>query len=456
MQLQVSSSKQISRDESSKSTFFLSLSLSPSLTRHHNRDAVLAHVKIHYQETSYPKSTSSGSSTSPLQVSVGSNQQQLYMNKVFAAMCLSQPSPTGSSSVTVGGNQQQQQHSLISAGLLQRAIQEAQHSPTPNSSALSGLALALAGGKCPSTTTSTPKANAASILEHGEQKASQNEASADSLTSPTITSSSTAARSLQDLLTSPRTRHGHHFGAGASPSTTTATACPSGSAQTNQNNANCYNSVVVMGGSAGSSNSNGTRYHLESRKSLNASSTNTAPNSINNTPSPMPVTTTPTPISTFPTGAKSLVHSLGTGLSSSNSNSNNNNNSTSNLTDTHPHNPLIAGDGIYLATGLTHALHSTNLKSKLSSTSSSLLSASASASSSSASQASAASSPHSSPPSSSSYMPQAMTGPTTRLHSPGSPGLLTMNDADRRDPSPYRCGHCHQLSNWKHVIQVFV
>lgn len=24
-----------------------------------------------------------------------------------------------------------------------------------------------------------------------------------------------------------------------------------------------------------------------------------------------------------------------------------------------------------------------------------------------------------------------------------------------RDPAPYRCGHCHQVSNWKHVIQVF-
>lgn len=23
-----------------------------------------------------------------------------------------------------------------------------------------------------------------------------------------------------------------------------------------------------------------------------------------------------------------------------------------------------------------------------------------------------------------------------------------------RDPAPYRCGHCHQVSNWKHVIQV--
>jgi len=25
-----------------------------------------------------------------------------------------------------------------------------------------------------------------------------------------------------------------------------------------------------------------------------------------------------------------------------------------------------------------------------------------------------------------------------------------------RDPAPYRCGHCHQVSNWKHVIQVFL
>jgi hypothetical protein len=23
-----------------------------------------------------------------------------------------------------------------------------------------------------------------------------------------------------------------------------------------------------------------------------------------------------------------------------------------------------------------------------------------------------------------------------------------------RGPAPYRCGHCHQVSNWKHVIQV--
>ncbi|XP_041452257.1 uncharacterized protein LOC111070359 isoform X4 [Drosophila obscura] len=142
---------------------------------HHNRDAVLAHVKIHYQDASYPKSAGAASSsgTSPLQVSVSTNPQY-YMNKVFAAMCLGQSSPTSNTTGNTGpgGSSGSQQHSLISAGLLQRAIQEAQHSPTPNASALSGLALALAGGKSAANTT---KASAASILEHGEQKASQNE-----------------------------------------------------------------------------------------------------------------------------------------------------------------------------------------------------------------------------------------------------------------------------------------
>ncbi|XP_033169825.1 uncharacterized protein LOC117146978 isoform X4 [Drosophila mauritiana] len=178
---------------------------------HQNRDAVLAHVKIHYQDASYPKSNSGNSSTSPLQVSVGGSPQ-FYMNKVFAAMCLSQTQSQSSPNSGSAGTSP-----AISAGLLQRAIQEAQHSPTPNASALSGLALALAGGKPQANTT---KASAASILEHGEQKASQNEASADSLTSPntTTTNSTTSrttkdntARSLQDLLTSPRSaRNGNH------------------------------------------------------------------------------------------------------------------------------------------------------------------------------------------------------------------------------------------------------
>ncbi|XP_016968521.1 uncharacterized protein LOC108036732 isoform X3 [Drosophila biarmipes] len=179
---------------------------------HQNRDAVLAHVKIHYQDASNPKASSANSGTSPLQVSVGGNQQ-FYMNKVFAAMCLSQTQSQSSPNSGAAGASP-----AISAGLLQRAIQEAQHSPTPNASALSGLALALAGGKPQANTT---KASAASILEHGEQKASQNEASADSLTSPNTTTSRTTkattsttkdtARSLQDLLTSPRSaRNGNH------------------------------------------------------------------------------------------------------------------------------------------------------------------------------------------------------------------------------------------------------
>ncbi|KQS70499.1 uncharacterized protein LOC6541141 isoform X4 [Drosophila erecta] len=180
---------------------------------HQNRDAVLAHVKIHYQDASYPKSNSGNSSTSPLQVSVGGSPQ-FYMNKVFAAMCLSQSQSQSSPNSGSAGTSP-----AISAGLLQRAIQEAQHSPTPNASALSGLALALAGGKPQANTT---KASAASILEHGEQKASQNEASADSLTSPNTTTTTTnsttsrttkdtTARSLQDLLTSPRSaRNGNH------------------------------------------------------------------------------------------------------------------------------------------------------------------------------------------------------------------------------------------------------
>ncbi|XP_039479356.1 uncharacterized protein LOC120443960 isoform X6 [Drosophila santomea] len=124
---------------------------------HQNRDAVLAHVKIHYQDASYPKSNSGNSSTSPLQVSVGGSPQ-FYMNKVFAAMCLSQTQSQSSPNSGSAGTSP-----AISAGLLQRAIQEAQHSPTPNASALSGLALALAGGKPQANTT---KASAASILEH--------------------------------------------------------------------------------------------------------------------------------------------------------------------------------------------------------------------------------------------------------------------------------------------------
>ncbi|XP_016968520.1 uncharacterized protein LOC108036732 isoform X2 [Drosophila biarmipes] len=403
---------------------------------HQNRDAVLAHVKIHYQDASNPKASSANSGTSPLQVSVGGNQQ-FYMNKVFAAMCLSQTQSQSSPNSGAAGASP-----AISAGLLQRAIQEAQHSPTPNASALSGLALALAGGKPQANTT---KASAASILEHGEQKASQNEASADSLTSPNTTTSRTTkattsttkdtARSLQDLLTSPRSaRNGNH---------------PS--------NANS-NSVVGNG--------------LRQDAAIVASSTNTTPpqptNSVSKpNASPLPVTTTPTPFSTAtpspPALSKTLAHQLGAGSNSSSSSHHNH----------HP--PLMAGEGYHLAAGLTHA-HAINTNTKpdsnsfpsssSSSSSSSVASTSSAAGSASASASSSATSSPPPPAASSSYLaamaPQQqgppavqMPQPPTRFHShsPGSPSLLTMADGDRRDPSPYRCGHCHQVSNWKHVIQ---
>lgn len=36
----------------------------------------------------------------------------------------------------------------------------------------------------------------------------------------------------------------------------------------------------------------------------------------------------------------------------------------------------------------------------------------------------------------------------------GSSAAVTAGGGSWRDPAPYRCGHCHQVSNWKHVIQV--
>ncbi|XP_039949109.1 uncharacterized protein LOC120767293 isoform X3 [Bactrocera tryoni] len=144
--------------------------------RHTNRDAVLAHVKIHYQDANYPIVTATATTSpksansqqqhnTPLQVAVNPN---IYMNKVLAAMCLSQQP---NSSTPTNNNNNDQQHSIISAGLLQQAIQGA----SPNSP-LGCLALTLAG-KSPAKAT-------ASILEHGEQKATQNEASATRPTSP--------------------------------------------------------------------------------------------------------------------------------------------------------------------------------------------------------------------------------------------------------------------------------
>lgn len=47
--------------------------------------------------------------------------------------------------------------------------------------------------------------------------------------------------------------------------------------------------------------------------------------------------------------------------------------------------------------------------------------------------------------------------------SPNEPGGSTSQDIDEaslggglaRGQAPFQCGHCHQVSNWKHVIQVY-
>ncbi|XP_067624654.1 uncharacterized protein [Eurosta solidaginis] len=174
--------------------------------RHANRDAVLAHVKIHYQDPTYPMVTATATNSpistnsqsqsqpqhnTPLQVTVNPN---IYMNKVLAAMCLSQqqqqqqqPQQQQSNSNTTVNSNDQQQHSIISAGLLQQAIQAA-----PPNSPLSCLALSLAG--------KSPVKATASILEHGEQKATQNEASAQiTTTSPKQNSNNNNSNNLNSL-----------------------------------------------------------------------------------------------------------------------------------------------------------------------------------------------------------------------------------------------------------------
>ncbi|XP_046801156.1 uncharacterized protein LOC111683228 isoform X4 [Lucilia cuprina] len=133
--------------------------------RHVNRDAVLAHVKVHFPDTNHgmisPKSLQQMSSNSngPLQVAVNPN---LYMNKVLAAMCLSQQQQQQQQQQQHNSNSNTQLTNLMAAGLLDQA----------NNTHLSGLALALAG-KSPLKTSHLNAA--ANIIEHGEQKASLNE-----------------------------------------------------------------------------------------------------------------------------------------------------------------------------------------------------------------------------------------------------------------------------------------
>ncbi|XP_058984756.1 uncharacterized protein LOC109614504 isoform X2 [Musca domestica] len=144
--------------------------------RHMNRDAVLAHVKVHFPDpnapivtataTTSPNKSSQLQATGPLQITANSN---LYMNKVLAAMCLTQQ-PNSSA------NAQAQLSNLVAAGLLDQS----------GNSALSGLALALAGKSPLKASQLNAATAAANIIEHGEQKAILNDqASAENtMTSP--------------------------------------------------------------------------------------------------------------------------------------------------------------------------------------------------------------------------------------------------------------------------------
>ncbi|KAM7354627.1 uncharacterized protein ACRADG_006221 isoform 2-T5 [Cochliomyia hominivorax] len=208
--------------------------------RHVNRDAVLVHVKVHFPDTNLglnaPKPLLQLTSNSNDHLTVNANP---YMNKVLAAMCLSQ-------------QQQHQQNSpsniqlsnLMAAGLLEQS----------NNSHLSGLALALAGK---SPLKSSHLNAAANILEHGEQKAGLNEASAqNTMTSPNqLTTIKSPQNKNQTQSQTHATSASSVTGVGSSISTNSPSlqhllTSPRGSFTQNQNdvsNNNNNNDTMVMG-----------------------------------------------------------------------------------------------------------------------------------------------------------------------------------------------------------------
>ncbi|XP_039949107.1 serine-rich adhesin for platelets-like isoform X1 [Bactrocera tryoni] len=529
--------------------------------RHTNRDAVLAHVKIHYQDANYPIVTATATTSpksansqqqhnTPLQVAVNPN---IYMNKVLAAMCLSQQP---NSSTPTNNNNNDQQHSIISAGLLQQAIQGA----SPNSP-LGCLALTLAG-KSPAKAT-------ASILEHGEQKATQNEASATRPTSPkqqqqhsnnqnnisiaNLASSSatspspkssgsnnvnggvgmvgtpTSASSLQHLLTSPRGTYTSSSNSSLrnpvhSPTTINSNNNNGGSVGgvTNNNN-NCKNLVMgafaVMKHNSAATNTNDSVFGSPTSANATTDANSTSSSSVlaspnagvaqHNTPSGTTVTTLSTTPSnsTAAIGVKSANNNpyhLQMGLIGATSMSNNHNGGSgsvvgggggviaSQMTHSDNKNSLCIGGIIFgsnnptttttstslirntsiptttnstttLASSPTTAGHSSGGAS--SSTSCNLLLSSAQSATAAAAAAAAAALYASnaitlSPPSASSCISANATANnfnnlTQNLNQSQNNNCsnLLVNDSERREPSPYRCGHCHQVSNWKHVIQ---
>lgn len=546
------------------------------LLRHTNRDAVLAHVKIHYQDANYPIVTATATTSpksansqqqhnTPLQVAVNPN---IYMNKVLAAMCLSQQQQPNSSTPTNNSNSNSnndQQHSIISAGLLQQAIQGV----SPNSP-LGCLALSLAG-KSPAKAT-------ASILEHGEQKATQNEASAQRPTSPkeqysnnqnnisianlatsSTTSSSpnssgginaidgvgmvgtpTSASSLQHLLTSPRGTYASSSNSSLrnpvhSPTISNSNNGGSVGGVSGHTNNNNNNKNLVMGALTVMKHNSATTPLKASNDSVfgsptSAVSTATTATDANATSSVLaspnagaahntPRGTTVTTLSTTPSnstasmGVKSAnnPYHLQMGLIGASSMSNNHNVGSgsvgggigigvgvigSQMTHSDNKNSLCIGGIMFGSNNSTTTTTSTSLirntsiptttstttiasspttaghSGGASSSSCNLLLSSAQSTTAAAAAAAAAAATTAlyasnaitlSPPSASSCISANATANnfnrlTQNLNQSQNNNCsnLLVNDSERREPSPYRCGHCHQVSNWKHVIQVFL
>ncbi|XP_061389161.1 uncharacterized protein LOC133324332 [Musca vetustissima] len=482
--------------------------------RHMNRDAVLAHVKVHFPDPNAPIVTATATTspnksgqlqaTGPLQVSVNSN---LYMNKVLAAMCLTQQPNNSSASA------QAQLTNLVAAGLLDQST----------NSPLSGLALALAG-KSP-LKASQLNAAAANIIEHGEQKAILNDqASAENtMTSP---NQLTLVKALQHNSQQQQQEHVQATSSNCGYGSATATTSPSSSSslqnlltsprgvrQTNNTTVNIdggLNDNTMVMGSPKTTTTTPATTHTNKSGIMATSATAIPP-----PPSPQAIvtTTTSTPISspcTFnltQTAARPLSPIQPPALlaaSFSSSLGNNKHFGDGHVGENDSSVMSSSGGGCDLGDGLQDLMmkvmgyasyssdHHVGIKSSLSfkssnpnqtikqnqnssSTSSATSIQNHTSSSSSQCNSNNNNNNNNSNNASNNNLGHMSSGNGSNNNNNNSHhnnnnnnngnggngnnnnnnNLLTheTTSGDRRDPSPYRCGHCHQVSNWKHVIQ---
>ncbi|XP_046801153.1 putative uncharacterized protein DDB_G0282133 isoform X1 [Lucilia cuprina] len=425
--------------------------------RHVNRDAVLAHVKVHFPDTNHgmisPKSLQQMSSNSngPLQVAVNPN---LYMNKVLAAMCLSQQQQQQQQQQQHNSNSNTQLTNLMAAGLLDQA----------NNTHLSGLALALAG-KSPLKTSHLNAA--ANIIEHGEQKASLNEASAqNTTTSPIQLTLKTSQNQLQQQTLATSTSSVTGVGSTVStnsPSLQHLLTSPRGSFSQNLND-NLNNDTMVMGSTL-LKNKSGLM------TAMSPSPSSATPNTIVTTTTTPPTTPNHLAYQLNQTTPFSLHHGEGCGGGLLTGDI------LGGIQD-HHHSMVMGVDGTsssfdHIPTSTVNINNNNNMATSLSaaasSCSTSLLSlsnqnyiqtqtqnhnSSSSNNNNNNNLGNLSGNGVSNNNSNCNYINNNVNG-NGNGNNNNNNNLLTHDTtaADRRDPSPYRCGHCHQVSNWKHVIQ---